>query len=98
MDNNGFDSLFSEIMASDKTPEEIAQAVIELREALAQAPPYLRSGKNYRALTPKGQARINGVVVTCYEAGEKVNSDGKKVEPKPRATAGAGTGRKKKTS
>lgn len=98
MDNNGFDNLFSEIMASDKTPEEIAQAVIELREALAQAPPYLRSGKNYRALTPKGQARINGVVVTCYEAGDKVNLAGEKVAPKPRGTTAATPGRKKKTT
>jgi hypothetical protein len=85
--SNGLADLFDDLMSGRKTVEQIKA---ELKDAKI----YLRAGKNYRELKFNGFARINGVSANVYIADEKIDSEGAKVEPKPRATKTAPTKRK----
>lgn len=66
----------------------------DLKTQLSEAVPYLAVGKNYKELKFKGFARIGDTAVNVYEAGEKVNNAGTKVEAKPRAAKTTGPKRK----
>jgi hypothetical protein len=88
MDNgNGFQNVLDDLLSGRKTVEQV-------KEQLAESKFYLRAGKNYRELQFNGFANIGDVAVSVYEAGEKVDNGGNKVESKPRAAKGTGTKRK----
>jgi hypothetical protein len=75
--NNGTSDLFDDLLNGRKTVEEV-------KAELAESVPFLRAGNNYRRLKFNGLARIEGVAAKVYIAEDKIDSSGKRVEPKPR--------------
>ena len=79
--NNGTVDILDDLLSGRKTVEQV-------RSELEGAQLYLRVGKNYKALKFAGFARITvdgkDIAVNTYDAGEKINNHGAKVESKPR--------------
>ena len=85
-ENNGSNSILDDLLSGKITVEE-------LRDQTKEAQSYLRAGKNYRRLTWKTFAKIivdgQETTISVYEASEKTDAFGKKVESKPRPTKAA---------
>ena len=92
-ENNGSNTILDDLLSGKITVEE-------LRDQTKEAASYLRAGKNYRQLNWKTFAKIvvdgQEKTISVYEASEKVDAFGQKVESKPRATST--TPRKKRGS
>jgi len=91
--SNGTVDILDDLLSGRKTVDQV-------KAELEGAQLYLRVGKNYKALKFAGFARIeiNGeaIAVNTYDAGDKIDNHGVKVDPKSRTpkTSGTGKGRK----